>query len=146
MKKEVFSEILEAEMIMTGLCDEEFERMIPEDIIDEQNRGLLKRMNILKQQIMTRRNYSLGELDQSLDSSSLPSVAAGDKGLASKAGEDDAKTSQSGAHGSIVSQPAVDAEVASVADAAKAKKKTSRRLRSKLNSSGRSQLLSLDHL
>ena len=25
MKKEVFSEIIEAEMIMTGLCDEDFE-------------------------------------------------------------------------------------------------------------------------
>lgn len=73
MKNEVFNEIMEAEMIMTGLCDEELERYVTEDIVDEQNRSLLKRMSMLKQQIMTRRygSHSLGDLDASIDSSSI---------------------------------------------------------------------------
>ena len=48
LKNEVFNEIMEAEMIMTGLCDEEFEKHVPEDVMDEQNRSLLKRMHMLK--------------------------------------------------------------------------------------------------
>ena len=35
MKNIVLQEVMEAEMIMTGLCDEDLEKHIPEDLIED---------------------------------------------------------------------------------------------------------------
>ena len=69
MQYEIFHDVMEAEMVMTGLCDENFKKHIRTDVKDHTNKSLLKRMNTMKQQIMTKR-FGKGYVPENSDDSS----------------------------------------------------------------------------
>ena len=48
MPYEIFHDIMETEMAMTGLCDENFGKYIRKDIEAHQNKSLLKKMHTMK--------------------------------------------------------------------------------------------------
>lgn len=101
MRYEIFHEIMETEMVMTGLCDENFSKYIPKDIEEKQNNSLLKRMNTMKAQIMTKRlgrGYVPDENDDSSSSSEEEHVESRDatknKDDVSNSKEDDSNDDQ----------------------------------------------------
>ncbi len=48
LAKEVFEEVVEHEMVLAGLCDEDFESTIPSSVKNKQQNSLLRRMSTLK--------------------------------------------------------------------------------------------------
>ena len=64
MKYSIFHDIMQTEMEMTGLCDENFSKHIPNDIKDYQHNKLLTKMSELKQHIMVRRLDGISPYEQ----------------------------------------------------------------------------------